>query len=67
MEQTSGSNHKKSRSGVPVWLFLVVCGIILILLAVIVIELLRFDIIHCGPSQTPASQTVAETAAVTAQ
>lgn len=62
MKQTSGSNQQSTKGGIPLWLFLTFCGIIIIMAFVITFfMLLHFDVIRCTVKDdaAPAKVTAA--------
>ena len=56
MEQTSGT-PKKTGKHVPLWLLLLLCGIIILMtLAISFLVLLRLDVIRCVPVKAPEAE-----------
>ena len=58
MEQKSASQQDRSKRGIPLWLFLVLCFVIILLILVIAFfVLLHLDVIRCVQKEAgPAEQ-----------
>ena len=64
MEQSSGSKNSRPGTGIPLWLFILLCAVAFVMaLAIVFMLLLHFEVIYCAPKSAPAASVTEQTAA----
>lgn len=64
MEQSSGSKNNRPGTGIPLWLFILLCAVaFLMALAIVFMLLLHFEVIYCAPKSVPAASVTEQAAA----